>query len=328
MRHGNIGLFIPHLGCPHDCVFCDQRAISGTAVPPSPDDVSAAVRTAIESGKDPGKMQIAFFGGSFTAVEVAYRKSLLEVAAKLAAEYSLAGIRVSTRPDCLAKERIEELLFYGVTDVELGIQSMDDRVLAASGRGHTAADSRKAAVDLKKAGIAVSGQMMLGLPESTKAAEWACAKELLALTPAGVRIYPVVVIDGTRLAEKYRAGGYTPLTLDAAVSRTADLITLFEGAGVPILRAGLHAEKSLEEKLLAGPYHPAFRQLCETKRIHDRILSLAGNSREFTVVCPKRIVNVVIGNKKQGLLAFQNEGLSVKIKVTDETDELTVVPKE
>lgn len=328
MRHGSIALFVPHLGCTHQCVFCDQKQISGISSPPSPQDVEAAVAAALSHADRPQELEIAFFGGSFTAVEEPYRLSLLGTAARLVAAHGLAGIRISTRPDCLPEKTIRQLQAYGVTMVELGVQSMDDGVLAQSGRGHTAADTLQAAGRLRDAGLPFGAQLMLGLPGSSWEKEWATAQAVAALHPACVRIYPLLVLKGTPLEALWRQGRYRPLTLAEAVRRTAELLNFFETRGIPVIRAGLHDGPELKNGVLAGPYHPAFRQKCEGLRVRMDILKkLAGHTACTVEVSPRRASDVV-GHQKENVIHFQNLGLHVTIKVTDAVEGYRVIIKE
>lgn len=328
MSRGAIALFVPHLGCTHRCVFCDQRQISGTLTPPTPKDVEDAVALALSRGGKADGLEIAFFGGSFTAVEEAYRLSLLETAARLVRAHGLAGIRISTRPDCLPEEVIRQLKTYGVSMVELGVQSMDDGVLRESGRGHTAGDTLRAVERLRAAGMPFGAQLMLGLPGSDWERERSTAEAVVDLAPACVRIYPLLVLKHTPLEALWRQGRYRPLTLDEAVWRTARLLSLFEEKRIPVIRAGLHDGPDLKNGVLAGPYHPAFRQKCEGLRVREDILKkLAGHSACTVSVSPRRVDDVV-GHQKENLTHFQNLGLHVTIRVTDEIEGYRVSVKE
>ena len=273
-RRGNVAVFVPHVGCPCQCSFCDQRAITGQAAPPTPEDVARAARTAARSlGGGVREAEIAFFGGSFTAIDRVYMESLLQAGAMSVKEYGFSGIRVSTRPDALGGDLLPLLRSYGVTAVELGAQSMDDRVLALNKRGHTAAQTEDAARRVKAMGFELGLQMMTGLYGDSDAGALHTAERLLALSPDTARIYPTVVLPGTELARLYSQGAYSPQTLEEAVALCARLLPLWEGAGVKLLRVGLHAEPGVECRALAGPYHPAFRQLVESRIFLNRLLA-------------------------------------------------------
>lgn len=263
-RHANIALFVPHIGCPHRCSFCDQRAITGVQHPPTPADVHTAVRIAAAgAGYDPAQTEIAFFGGSFTAIDPAYMRSLLDAAQPYLQNGSVRGVRVSTRPDAINSEILALLRKKGVTTIELGAQSMSDDVLCANGRGHTAAQVRRAAEQIRAGGFSLVLQMMTGLYQDTDAGALFTAKALCACRPDAVRIYPAITLKGTRLADLYGKGLYRPQPLEAAVSLCAELLQLFRAEGIPVIRLGLHSIE--KQNYLAGPWHPAFRELCESR---------------------------------------------------------------
>lgn len=264
-RHCNIALFIPHEGCPHQCSFCNQRSISGAAQKPRAADVKAAVETALLSlrERDDTGAELAFFGGSFTAIGRAYLLELLEAAQPYLMRGQIAGIRVSTRPDAVEAPVLALLKRYGVTAVELGAQSMDDRVLARNGRGHTAREVETAARRIREAGFELGLQMMTGLPGDTPRGSAETLRRLLSLQPDTMRIYPTIVLEGTPLAALYRAGEYIPQPLDEAVSLCAALLLQCREANVPVIRLGLHAGGEVQAGYVAGPWHPAFRELCE-----------------------------------------------------------------
>ncbi len=273
MKHANIALFVPHIGCPHQCSFCDQHSISGRQRPLAPAEVAAACTRAVaQLGEAARQAQVAFFGGSFTAIPRAYMCALLEAAAPFVRSGQLGGVRLSTRPDAIDGEVLKLLQGYGVTSIELGAQSMDDRVLEQNRRGHTAAQVREAARLIRQAGIGLGLQMMTGLPGDTPEGAWRTARELAALGPEEVRIYPTVVLRHTPLGAQFLAGEYQPPGVEESVPICAGLLRFFEGQGIRVIRLGLHASTSLEENLLGGCYHPAFRELCESRLLLEEIL--------------------------------------------------------
>lgn len=273
MRHANLSIFVPHAGCPHRCSFCDQREISGAAA--APDGAQVAKLCACGGVPAGVTSEIAFFGGSFTALDRDYMVSLLEAAFPFVEEGRFSGIRVSTRPDAIDAEVLSVLRKYGVTAVELGAQSMDDDVLLSNKRGHCAADVENAAKLVKKAGFSLGLQMMTGLWRSTNEKDFVTAQKLQALEPDSMRIYPTIVLEGTALAALYRRGDYQPQTLEQAVDLGARLLDFFDCRNIPVIRMGLHDEPSLRAARLAGPYHPAFRELCEgllmARRVAERL---------------------------------------------------------
>ena len=226
MKKGNISIFVPHLGCPCQCSFCNQKTITGQANQPTPQDVDKAVKTALKSkGFD---YEIAFFGGSFTAIDREYMISLLKAANKYIKSNEVKGIRISTRPDCIDEEILDLLKEYGVTSIELGAQSMDDEVLLANRRGHTAKDVENASELIKSYGFELGLQMMTGLYKDSEEKAIKTAEKIIALSPQTVRIYPTVVLKGTYLADLYLSGEYKPLNADESAQLCAKLVLLFE----------------------------------------------------------------------------------------------------
>ena len=311
MKHANVAVFVPHIGCPRQCSFCNQRAITGGAKAPSPEDVRAAAETAARDlGDRAGGAEIAFFGGSFTAVPREYMLSLLEIAEKSVKDFGFAGIRCSTRPDAVDGEVLQLLRDYGVTAVELGAQSMDDEVLAANRRGHTAAQTVLASRLVREAGLELGLQMMTGLFRDTEEKTLETAEKLIACRPATVRVYPAVVLRGTELALKYERGEYRPQTLEEAVGLCARLLRRFEAAGVKVIRMGLHAERDVEEQKLAGPYHPAFRELVQSRVFLERLLpqlQRRGPGAYAIRVAPQS-VSEAVGQKRGNVEALRRAG--------------------
>lgn len=271
--HANIPVFIPHLGCPNDCVFCDQRTISGVKEF-SLDDVRGTIESALSTIDGTGRVaEIAFFGGSFTGIDRGLMISLLDLAEEYVRSGAVSGIRMSTRPDYISREIIDIIGKYTLSEVELGVQSMSDAVLSASRRGHTAADTERACLLLSEAGIPFVGQMMTGLPASSVDDEVYTAKRICELGAAGCRIYPTVVFKNTCLAVMAERGEYIPLTVEDAVKRSADVLEVFTLHGVKCLRIGLQDSEGLHdsEKYYAGPAHPALGELVRSELLLRRM---------------------------------------------------------
>lgn len=318
MKHANVALFVPNNGCPHACSFCNQRTITGKAVQPVPADVAKAVGIALKSGalRD-NEAEIAFFGGSFTAVERTYMLSLLEAAFPYVRDGTVSGIRISTRPDAVGEEILSLLKEYGVTTIELGAQSMDDAVLSLNGRGHTAEQVVDAAGRIHAHGFSLGLQMMTGLPGDSDSGAWKTAQRLAELHPQCVRIYPAIVLCGTQLGGLFLRGEYRPPSLEETVALCARLLDLFEDWGIPVIRLGLHASPELERDRLAGPWHPAFRELCESRRMLLKFTDFLSRTNrkkgEITVRVSPFDVSAATGQKKCNLRALEALGYPAKI---------------
>jgi len=273
-----IPVFIPHGGCPHRCVFCDQSAITGTPLHrPDPAKTRRDIDTFLHYRRDPGRFtEIAFFGGNFLGLGSTDQQNYLRLAGEYQTRGMIHGIRFSTRPDTITKQSLDFIESFPVTTVELGAQSMDDTILARAGRGHRAADTRRAVAHIQQRGYRVGLQMMAGLPGDTRGSVLESGRRLAALLPAFVRIYPTVVLKGSPLAAWYRDGRYRPLDLDTAVDWVKALYTLFARRSIRVIRMGLPASRELdrEDTLLAGPYHPAFGHLVQAALFYDRAVRL------------------------------------------------------
>ncbi len=321
MRHINIALFVVHKGCPHMCSFCNQRSISGSQKDITAADVHSAAATAVESlsKNEAAGGEIAFFGGSFTMVERSYMLSLLEAAYEYIQKGIFKGIRISTRPDGISREICEILKKYGVTAVELGAQSLDDRVLMLNERGHTAKQVCDACALLKEYGFEVGLQMMTGLYGSEDADSISTAEKIIALAPDTVRIYPTVVIKGTRLHELMRTGEFIPKGIPETVELCARLIPMFEDAGIKVIRVGLHSGGGVEEGFAGGAYHPALRELCEGRIYYNYALGelqKLGEGSYTLFVSPKEISKMT-GQKKQNLTGLREKGYVCTVKGMD-----------
>ena len=311
-----IPIFVPHLGCPYKCTFCDQKKISGQTKQVMAKDVKDTVEYYLKNFKDDSKyVEVAFFGGSFTAIDEKIQNELLEAANEYIKKGKVKSIRISTRPDYINKEILKRLKKYNVKTIELGVQSTNDYILSRCKRGHTAEDVKKASKLIRRSGMILGHQMMIGLPESTKIDELNTAKELIKLKPKIIRIYPVLVIKGTQLEEEYTKGEYTPLTIPQAVECAKEILQLFNKAKIEVIRVGLQNTEEITDpssessQVVAGPYHPAFRQLVEDSMWYDEIV---GKIKKFSVkVMRVKIkanidnINNIIGHKKENVLKLK-----------------------
>lgn len=265
MRHANISLFVPHRGCPHRCSFCNQKTISGVVEELTAQEVRETLYKAVADGVDSKNTEIAFFGGSFTAIEREYMLELLEETRPFIKDGKFSGIRISTRPDAIDEDVLDILSAYGVTSIELGAQSTDERVLLLNHRGHSRDDIIKASLLIKERGFSLGLQMMTGLLGDTPEKALKTAEDIISLNPDTVRIYPTIVLEGTYLGELYKKGEYKPQTVEDAVELCAKLLKRFREEDVNVIRLGLHSGGNVQEGFIAGPYHPAFGELCESK---------------------------------------------------------------
>ena len=270
-RESIIPVFVPHFGCPNDCVFCNQRRISGSLTPATPEDVKKAVHDAAALPREGVKRQLAFYGGSFTAIPKIEQEALLGAAYELLCAGEIDAIRLSTRPDAIDGEVLSRLKRFRVETVELGAQSMDERVLLLAGRGHTAVDVENASKMIKEAGFRLILQMMTGLPGADDESSIKTAEKLIALKPDGVRIYPTVIVRDTALFDLWQAGRYAEHTVEDAVRVCAKLLPMFDAAGIPVIRLGLNPTDELSNGAAAGgAYHPALGEMVKSRIMRQK----------------------------------------------------------
>ena len=307
-----IPIFVPHLGCPNDCTFCNQKSISGQTKQVTGEDVKRTIEEYLKSFKDESlHKEVAFFGGSFTGVEENKQKELLEAAYEFVKTKQIQSIRVSTRPDYIDKEKLKLLNKYGVKTIELGVQSTNDYILKKCKRGHTFEDVKKASKLIRRYGFVLGHQMMIGLPESTKIDELNTAKDLAKLKPKIVRLYPVLVIRGTELEKEYESGEYEPIPLSQAVERFKELYYFFTNKKITVIRMGLQNTdiisdpKNAKSEVVAGPYHEAFGQLVEDSIWYDAILEKIKKFnvkvKEIEIKINPENINNVVGHKKENI---------------------------
>lgn len=322
-------IFIPHAGCPHQCVFCNQKKISGQH--------SAALASAKEqlvrwrSWLQPSAAnEAAFYGGSFTGLPLELQEELLALTDALLAEGFIGSVRLSTRPDYIDEERLQLLRSHGVRLVELGVQSLDDRVLAVAERGHTAAQVAPAVALLKRFGFQVGLQLMVGMPEQSFASVQETVRKAVAMHPDVARIYPLLVIKGTPLAADYAAGRFVPLTLEEAVMQAAWAYRELTEAGVNVIRIGLQPDEELcaPGNILAGPFHPAMGELVKSRVLRTEVtsqLEKLADCGAVTIYCPARLESKLRGQKSCNLRYWEAcfPGLELQI-IQDKADEIRV----
>ena len=312
MRHVNIPVFIPHLGCPNQCVFCNQRSISEHK-----DFHEESVRDEIEQVlstlRPEDEAEIAFFGGSFTGIDRALMCRLLNLAESYVKSGRVQSIRLSTRPDYIDDEILSILSSYSVKTVELGLQSMDDAVLSACRRGHTAQEAEVACRAVVNAGFSLVGQMMIGLPAATPESEIQTAQKIIDLGASAVRIYPTVVFYDTPWCEMAQHGHYAPLTVEEAVERTAPVLQLFRARALPCIRVGLCATESLASPnaVYAGPNHPALGEMilgeCLYQKVKETVLQAELMGEGIVLEVPKKELSATVGQHRRNIEKLQRE---------------------
>ena len=313
--HANISFFIPHLGCTHRCSFCDQRSITGQSKLPDEEEIKEAVLIAQNSKNYcPENTEIAFFGGSFTAIDRDYMLSLLKAADPFIKAGKVKGIRVSTRPDAINEEILSILKDYGVTAIELGAQSMDDQVLLSNKRGHTREDVIKASKLIKEYGFSLGLQMMTGLYKSDGNKDYYTVKEFIKIAPDTVRIYPTVVLKHTLLAKLVEDGEYLPPTLEETVKNCALYYNVFTENGIKVIRMGLHNIK--KEDYVAGPWHPAFSELCSSHIFSQKALKKLNTypKGDYVILVNEKEISVAVGQKKINVELFKKCGYNCRVK--------------
>ena len=323
MKKGNISIFVPFNGCPQQCSFCNQKTITGQSKQPTAGDVKNAVETAL---KHKGyEYEIAFFGGSFTAIDRSYMLELLNAAEPYVKNGSVKGIRISTRPDFIDKEVLTLLKEKGVTAVELGAQSMDDEVLKANLRGHTAQDVVNASALIKEFGFELGLQMMTGLYLDTDEKAVETAKKIIALKPATVRIYPTVVLKGTYLERLYDEKVYLPPSVDDAAALCTVLLPLFEKEKIRVIRLGLHSSEDIKKNMVAGAFHPAFGEIVQSRFMLNKVLAYPPG--DYEVFVNPRSMSKLKGNQKRNVYFLMEEGYNIKYTSSEkiEVDEIKVV---
>ena len=329
MKHSaNIPVFVPHAGCPNTCIFCDQRTISGSVKLPDPQQVTRFCMQALDGlpGSTP-KAEVAFFGGSFTVIDRRYMVSLLEAVQPCRSHPKMAGIRLSTRPDAVNREVLQLLKGYGVTAVELGVQSLDDTVLALNQRGHTAQHTRTASALVKEMGFELGHQVMLGMYGDSEQGFCATVEASVKMGPDTVRIYPVAVLKGTALAQLWQQGSYTPPTLEQAVELGSWALQRYNAAGVKVIRMGLHDSPDTQRNCVAGVYHPAFRELCESRIMLRSALEQLSEypAGSYTLTVARGATSKMVGQRRCNILALEQAGYNVIIREDHTVDYLKVL---
>lgn len=324
MSHANISIFVTHLGCPNQCSFCNQRHIAKTDAITDTADIEKAVLLAKTSKNYTAEnTEIAFFGGSFTAIDKDYMLSLLKKAHSFIKSGDVSGIRISTRPDCIDREVLEILKEYGVTAIELGAQSMCDDVLLLNDRGHTSADVEKASSLIKEFGFELGLQMMTGLFGDSDEKDILTAQRIIDLKPETVRIYPTIVLKNTRLEALVNSGEYRPQGLEEAIKLSTLLKNMFLENDIKVIRLGLHTID--ESNFVAGPWHPSFAELCESEEYFNKMKNLIKEKGSYRLLVNSSELSKAIGNKRKNINRMAELGFDIKISPSEKVEKQEIL---
>lgn len=311
LHHSNIPIFLPQLACPHQCIFCNQNHISSQTNVPTPHEAQTIIERNLATIPQNYDIQIAFFGGSFTCLPLGTQESYLQVAQPFIKNGGVSGIRISTRPDYIDDDILRMLKRYHVTDIELGAQSTNNTVLKLSGRGHDRNAIQKASEQINAHGFQLGLQMMLGLPGDTLETALQTARDIISFGAKTTRIYPTLVVADTPLAKLYTQGRYTPLTLSEAVAWTSRIYTLFIENNVTVLKVGLHPNKDFTSNkyLLAGPFHPSFKELVLSDIWHERLKPTVQN------ICKRQNINIFVSeNELHNAIGYNSQNRDELLK--------------
>jgi histone acetyltransferase (RNA polymerase elongator complex component) len=326
MKHYNIPIFIPHLGCPYDCIYCDQKKITAQQETPDTREMIHTIEEYLQTIPSEAHIEVAFFGGNFTAVDRRLQEDYLGAVQPYIQQGRVQSIRISTRPDCIDGTVLDMLAHYGVKMIELGVQSLSDKVLQASARNYRPEDVFKSSHLIRERQLDLGIQLMIGLPQDSYAMDMETARQTIALQPQAVRIYPTLVIAGTALEDMWKRGDYEPLTMEYAVSTCRDMLLLFQEQHIRVIRMGLYPGQELRRDgvIQAGPFHPSFGELVEQSIFKQQALfTLAeyfervGYQSEINLHVNSRDISKMIGQKHKNMQELKQELSldSIKLKV-------------
>jgi len=312
--HAIIPIFIPHLGCPNDCVFCNQKKITARAKPLSREDMADQIETCLKTigGRGIGTVGIAFYGGSFTGIPLDLQTQYLSLAREYKDKGLIGKISLSTRPDYISETILTNLKHYGADTIELGVQSFDEEVLRLSGRGHSREIVFESSRLIRDFGFELGLQLMIGLPGDTYEKAVRSAKDAVSIGPSIARLYPTVIIRDTELHGMYLRGEYAPLSQEEAVRITKDMYLILKAAGINVIRIGLKSTDLIRENgEIAGGYHPAFRQLVESEiakeQLEAQLLRLPPGISGVAFLSSRASFSNMIGNRKSNRLYFEKK---------------------
>ena len=320
-RKVNIPIFVSHQGCPNDCIFCNQKKITGVCEKEREDAVRKKIENFLFHTAPDCNIEISFFGGSFTGIPMEEQNMYLSVANEFFCDSRVTGIRLSTRPDYISEEILINLKKYNVTTIELGVQSMENKVLQMNKRGLKAEDVYDAVKLIREYGFSLGLQMMTGMYGSTPKMDIKTAEKIIGMKPDCVRIYPTVVIEETELFNLYKSGEYMPQSIDDAVDLCAVLLKMFEEKDIPVIRLGLMAGEDINENKVFGPYHSSFRELTESRIIYTEISEFLNenphNGKILEIFSNKRFVSKIVGNKRSNIEKIMKEFKLSDVKISE-----------
>lgn len=304
-KHYIIPIFVPHYGCPHDCVFCNQRKITGVSTGITDAGVKNTIEDHLATFKEDSFIEVAFFGGSFTAIPLLEQKRLLEIPFQYKQNGLIDQIRLSTRPDAIDLDILKMLKSFEVDTIELGVQSLDPEVLEQSERGHNDTTVYQSSELIKQLGFNLGLQIMLGLPGDTREKSLLTAKKILTMNPSFIRIYPTLVIKNTKLEFLMQNNLYTPMTIEDTIDISAKILMLFTLHNIPVIRIGLQTTDNIQlgKDVVGGPFHPALRQLVEERVFkilfleYIRISKIDLSSKKISITCSSLYTSVISGQK-------------------------------
>lgn len=322
-KHYIIPIFVPHNGCPHDCVFCNQKKITGMSTNITAKDVEKIIEEHLSTFNSGSTIEVAFYGGSFTAIDIEIQKELLKIPFNYKRENIIDGIRLSTRPDCIDEIVLNNLKDYLVDTIELGVQSLDESVLIESGRGHSTQDVYMAAKLIKEFGFNLGLQMMVGLPTDNFEKSIYTCKEFVLMSPYCVRIYPTLIIKDTFLEKQYLEGQYSPMSLKEAIDLCSILLMIFQINNIDVIRIGLQPTENIQlgRDVVEGPFHPAFRQLVETNifkilfKYYFDLNKIKTKNRQLVIESNSRNISSIAGQKSSNIEFLYKEYELSKIKI-------------
>ena len=324
-KHYIIPLFVPHYGCPHDCVFCNQKKITGLETDITEAQVEKIIDEHLATFRKDSFIEVAFYGGSFTAIELEIQRKLLSIPLKYKEEGKINGIRLSTRPDAIDDVVLTMLKESLVDTIELGVQSLDPVVLKLSERGHSSEDVFISSKMIKDMGFRLGLQLMTGLPGDSYHKSIESAKKILSLKPDFIRVYPTLVIKGTNLEKMYLGGSYKPQNLEEAIETACDILMLADAMDIRVIRIGLQPTDNIQEgkDVVGGPFHPSIRQLVESRLLYKLLKKVAETERlpsakDWIIYCSKGYSSIISGQKGSNRDAIGKLLNSNRLKILEE----------